>query len=100
LASPIPDRVAEHVAAFNAAARTGDWGSFAERFTPAAVMRFTGVPAGPFTGREAIARAYAEQPPTDTRAVREVASAGSGTPSGSAGAAAGPGSCGSPGRTG
>jgi steroid Delta-isomerase len=76
MTSQIPARVTEHVAAFNAAVQSGEWGPFAERFTPDAVMQFTGVPAGPFTGRDAIARAYAEQPPTDTMAVRAVDSAG------------------------
>jgi steroid Delta-isomerase len=74
--SQIPARVTGHVAAFNAAVQSGDWGPFAERFTPGAVMRFSGVPVGPFTGRDAIARAYAEQPPTDTMTVLAVESAG------------------------
>jgi hypothetical protein len=39
-------------------------------------MRFIGVPAGPFVGRAAIARAYAEQPPTDTLTIRKVDSTG------------------------
>ena len=37
-------------------------------------MHFTGVPAGPFTGRDQIARAYIEQPPTETLAVTDVSS--------------------------
>jgi len=39
-------------------------------------MRLTGVPAGPFIGRDAISRAYAEQPPADTITVAAVDSAG------------------------
>jgi hypothetical protein len=39
-------------------------------------MRLIGVPVGPFTGRAAIALAYAEQPPDDTLAVRQVDSIG------------------------
>jgi steroid Delta-isomerase len=70
------DRVAQHVAAFNAAVRSGDWSSFAGRFTPDAAMRFIGVPAGPFAGRAAIAEAYARQPPTDTMSVQQADSAG------------------------
>jgi hypothetical protein len=66
---PADRRVAEHVAAFNAAVRSGDWPSFAARFTPGACMRFVGVPAGPYIGRAAIAEAYARQPPADTLAV-------------------------------
>jgi len=59
-------RVQRHVEAFNAAVRDGRWSAFAERFTPSATMSFVGVPAGPFTGRDAIAAAYAQQPPTET----------------------------------
>jgi steroid Delta-isomerase len=71
-----PGRVGEHVAAFNAAVQSGDWESFADRFAPDATMEFIGVPAGPFLGRAEIARAYAEQPPTDTMTVGGVDSAG------------------------
>ena len=71
-----PARVTQHVAAFNAAVRSGAWDAFADRFTPGATMAFAGVPAGPFTGRTEIARAYAAQPPADTMAVRAVSSAG------------------------
>jgi steroid delta-isomerase len=71
-----PVRVTEHVAAFNAAVRSGEWTTFADRFAPDATMTFVGVPAGPFSGRAEIAWAYASQPPTDTMAVRSVSSAG------------------------
>lgn len=66
---PISERAARHVAAFNDSVRSGDWAVFADRFTPDATMRFTGIPAGPFTGREAIAAGYATQPPSDTLTV-------------------------------
>lgn len=69
-------RIEQHAAAFNAAVQSRDWRSFADRFTPDATMRFIGVPAGPFVGRAAIARAYAEQPPTDTLTIRDVDSTG------------------------
>ena len=72
----VQERIAQHAAAFNAAVQSGDWYSFADRFTPDATMRFIGVPAGPFTGRAAIAQAYVEQPPTDTLAIRDVDSTG------------------------
>lgn len=36
-----------------------------EGFTPDAEMTFRGVPVGPFGGRDAIERAYREQPPDD-----------------------------------
>jgi steroid Delta-isomerase len=73
---PISQRAAEHVAAFNDSVRSGDWKAFADRFTPDATMRFVGVPAGPFTGREAIAAGYASQPPSDTLTVTRAASSG------------------------
>jgi steroid Delta-isomerase len=67
-----PTRVTQHIAAFNAAVKSGDWQLFANRFAPEATMRFIGVPAGPFAGRVAIAGAYATQPPTDTLTPRRV----------------------------
>jgi steroid Delta-isomerase len=71
-----PARVTEHVAAFNAAVRSGEWTAFADRFALDATMTFAGVPAGPFSGRAEIARAYARQPPSDTMAVQSVSSTG------------------------
>ena len=72
----ISERAARHVAAFNRSVRSGDWADFADRFTPEATMRFVGVPAGPFTGREAIAAGYSSQPPTDTLTVTRSVSSG------------------------
>ena len=66
---PISERAARHVAAFNESVRSGEWAAFADRFTADATMRFTGVPVGPFVGREAIAAGYAAQPPSDTLTV-------------------------------
>ena len=51
---------------FNEAIRTRDWAAFLATFTPDAVMRFDGVPVGSYVGRDQIARAYAERPPSDT----------------------------------
>ena len=73
---PISPRAAGHVAAFNDSVRSGDWEAFAGRFAPDATMRFVGVPAGPFTGREAIATGYASQPPSDTLTVTRAVSSG------------------------
>jgi steroid delta-isomerase len=72
---PISERVARHIAAFNDSVRSGDWAAFADRFTRDATMRFTGMPVGPLTGREAIATAYATQPPSDTLTVTHDVSA-------------------------
>jgi len=55
----------EHVERFNEAVRTGDYEPMLAAFAPDAEMAFEGVPAGPFVGREAIAAAYARQPPDD-----------------------------------
>jgi steroid delta-isomerase len=57
--------LAAHVEAFNEGVRTGDFRTMLEGFTPDAEMTFRGVPVGPFGGREAIERAYREQPPDD-----------------------------------
>ena len=54
-----------HVERFNAAVRSGDYAPMLAAFAPDAEMAFEGAPAGPFTGRDAIAAAYAAMPPTD-----------------------------------
>ena len=58
-----------HVELFNEAVRTGDYGPFLDTFADDAVMRFDGVPLGPFQGRAGIAQAYASRAPTDTMAL-------------------------------
>jgi steroid delta-isomerase len=73
---PISQRAAEHVAAFNDSVRSGDWETFACRFAPDARMRFAGIAAGPFAGREAIATGYVSQPPSDTLTVTRAVSSG------------------------
>src|SRR4051812_29716972 len=55
----------EHVARFNVGVRTGDWSRMLELLTDDATLEFTGIPVGPFTGRDAIGAAYAAQPPDD-----------------------------------
>ena len=55
----------DHVRRFNEAVRSGNYDAMLEGFTADAAMAFEGVPVGPFIGREAIAEAYAQQPPTD-----------------------------------
>ena len=55
---------------FNAAVISGSWDEFVASLDRGAIMRFDGVPVGPFVGREAIATAYATNPPTDTMEIR------------------------------
>ena len=54
-----------HVARFNAGGVGGDFTEMVSFLAPDARMEFVGAPAGPFVGRDAIAAAYREQPPTD-----------------------------------
>ena len=61
-----------HVATFNAAVRSGDFAPLVALFAEDATLEFDGVPVGPFHGRDAIAAAYAAQPPTDTMTVLDV----------------------------
>ena len=72
MAERVTSRIADHVAAFNAAVDSGEWTRFADRFADDAHMEFVDVPSGPFTGRTAIAAAYRDNPPTDTMAVRSI----------------------------
>ena len=62
----VTDRVEEHFHLFNEAVRSHDWAAFLATFAPDAVMRFDGVPAGPYLGLDQITRAYAERPPSGT----------------------------------
>jgi steroid delta-isomerase len=55
----------DHVSRFNEGVRSGDFRPMLEWFADEAELVFEGVPVGPFRGRDAIARAYAEQPPDD-----------------------------------
>ena len=66
-------RVENHFRMFNESVRSHDWTAFLATFTPDAVMRFNGLPAGPYIGSEQIARAYAERPPSDTMTSLSVA---------------------------
>ncbi len=60
------DEVLEsHVERFNEGVRTGDFARMLEQFTEDAELAFEGVPVGPFRGKPAIEKAYAEQPPDD-----------------------------------
>ena len=54
-----------HVELFNQGVRNGDFAPMLEQFTEDAELAFEGVPVGPFRGKPAIERAYAEQPPDE-----------------------------------
>jgi steroid delta-isomerase len=54
-----------HVELFNQGVRSGDFGPMLADFTDDAELVFEGVPAGPFHGKDAIAAAYASNPPDD-----------------------------------
>jgi hypothetical protein len=58
-----------YIERFNSAVRTGDFGGFVAALAPDAVLRFEGMPIGPFERRAAILAAYRERPPTDTMRV-------------------------------
>jgi hypothetical protein len=70
------ERVAEHLRLFNAGVGSGDFTAFVATFAPDATMRFVGVPAGPYRGRQEITEAYAQRPPTDTMSARSVSTDG------------------------
>jgi RimJ/RimL family protein N-acetyltransferase len=64
----LPDGVRilhDHLLRFNEGVRTNDWEQMLELFADDGELVFEGVPAGPFSGREAIAAAYDAQPPDD-----------------------------------
>ena len=56
----------DHVDRFNRSVTSGDFSEMAGHLDEEAVMRFEGVPVGPFVGREAIVAAYLADPPDDT----------------------------------
>ena len=68
-----------HVRTFNAAVESGDFAPLVDLFAPDARLEFVGVPVGPFDGREAIAAAYAAQPPTDTMTILDIDTEADGT---------------------
>src|SRR5204862_6723872 len=71
-ATDLDAAVREHCTLFNASVRSGDWAPFVATFSPDAHMDFVNIPAGPYHGREAIAVAYAAQPPDDTMTIQSV----------------------------
>ena len=71
--------LAEHAERFNTAVEDGNFGPLVELFADDAVLEFVGVPAGLFAGRDAIAAAYAAQPPDDALDVLAVSEDPDGT---------------------
>jgi hypothetical protein len=69
----------EHVERYNAGVASGDFGRLVELFADDGELRFEGVPAGPFVGREAIAAAYGTQPPTEQLDVLDTRAGADGT---------------------
>jgi hypothetical protein len=61
----LSDLLHRHVERFNHSIDSGEWDSMADGFADDAEMHFEGATTGPFIGRKAIAKAYAEQPPDD-----------------------------------
>jgi len=59
----------EHVRVFNRAVESHDWTAFIATFDEDGVVEFIGPPVGPFVGREALAAAYANNPPDDSIAL-------------------------------
>jgi hypothetical protein len=55
----------DYVERFNLGVRSADWEPMLELVTPDAELEFSGIPVGPFAGREAIGEAYRAQPPDD-----------------------------------
>lgn len=66
----------EHVKSFNTAVVDGDWSPVVASFHPEALLEFDGAPAGPYQGRDAIAAAYAADPPGDTIHIRAITKRG------------------------
>jgi hypothetical protein len=64
--------VERHCELFNDCVRTGDWTPFTATLTEDASMKFTNIPVGPFIGRDQIAVAYAQEPPSDTMTLEAV----------------------------
>jgi steroid Delta-isomerase len=79
MGDPPGEFLERHVRTFNAAVESGDFAPLVELFAPDARLEFVGVPVGPFDGREAIAAAYAAQPPTDTMTILDTAAEPDGT---------------------
>ena len=58
------DALTRHYSLFNEGVRSGDFGPWLGTFHADAVATFTGLPIGPLHGRDQIAVAYSDHPPT------------------------------------
>ena len=65
------DPVARHQALFNEGVRSGDFGPWLDTFDDDTVVTFEGLPIGPLHGRYAVAKVYAEHPPSSPMRVVE-----------------------------
>ena len=54
-----------YVEQFNAGVRSGDWAPMLDLLAPDAELVFSGIPIGPFAGRDVIVETYRAQPPDD-----------------------------------
>jgi hypothetical protein len=71
--------VRAHCDLFNASVASGDWAPFVATFTEDVEMSFAGGRFPPLSGRDAVAVAYARQPPADTMRIDRVEPAGDDT---------------------
>jgi hypothetical protein len=55
----------DYVEHFNAGVRSGDWAPMLDLLAPNAELEFSGIPIGPFAGRDVIGETYRAQPPDD-----------------------------------
>ena len=65
------DPVTRHQALFNEGVRTGDFGPWLDTFTDDTVVTYAGLPIGPLHGRDAVAKVYADHPPSSPMRVEE-----------------------------
>lgn len=63
------DPVTRHVTLFNTGVRTGDFAGWLATFTDDVTAVYVGLPIGPFHGRDALAKAYMDHPPSSTMRV-------------------------------
>jgi hypothetical protein len=70
----------DYIARFNEGVESGDFSGMLEMLDDGAELRFSGIPIGPFVGRDAIRSAYRAGPPDD--AIRLVSVQVSSSPEG------------------